>query len=500
MAHSPGEVAWVASVIRQCQPAHGDALVIYGGDAGLLAHVSQHWPGPVVRHGDHGRAVGEAIIVGRRVHAAAAPDADLDAYAKARAGLEAEHAAHVVNRATMIVRGVEWSDLCLRNAAKLPGSCNIDELRGIAKGRPVFLVAPGPSLDSDAEYLADARTKGLIICGQHSLGALYRIGIRPDFVCAFESRDVTPHFPTDPSMYRRLIVPMTAHPALLNLPAERLYMTAAGNLSTARKLCEAIGYGHLPGSGASVSTVAYALAEMMEPAEIVLVGHDMAYTDGRLYAEGTFRCGARLVQAGDSWHVARPKDEMDAADAPDTIRDAASITMVEAIGGEQCPATPQLLHQRRWLEQRCQVAGAIPATNTGHGARIEGMQHRPLTSVLDRHRPMDRLVIPRGPVLADSNRRKIRQLARQREAFLLRLASQLERSARRARERPAGFDSRDVQRTLSQAWDIGQHLYGAQLKAHPSPAGAAENMDIVRGFALGVARQWGALVRELGRG
>ena len=70
----------------------------------------------------------------------------------------------------------------LKNKIKLLKNKKLDMLANI----PVFIVANGPSLDEDIDFLKKNKDKSIIISCGTAIGALYKYGIKPDYHCEME--------------------------------------------------------------------------------------------------------------------------------------------------------------------------------------------------------------------------------------------------------------------------------------------------------------------------
>lgn len=64
---------------------------------------------------------------------------------------------------------------------------SLDELKDV----PVYLIANGPSLDKDIQWLMEHQGNAIIISCGTALSALYKYGLKPDFHCEMERGQVT---------------------------------------------------------------------------------------------------------------------------------------------------------------------------------------------------------------------------------------------------------------------------------------------------------------------
>ena len=96
--------------------------------------------------------------------------------------------------------------------------------------------------------------------------------------------------------------------------------------------------------GGSVITLALDLAIQSKPDKIVLVGADMAYTDGKEHAFTNQLDGKQLENG----------------------------RLVEKIGGGYVTTTKNLDIYRKWIEKRLQKDVDVKVYNVSHGAKIHG--------------------------------------------------------------------------------------------------------------------------------
>jgi hypothetical protein len=155
------------------------------------------------------------------------------------------------------------------------------------KGVPAFIVGAGPSLDKNIALLASACSKGIVFATNSSSAALAQRGIEPQVLACIESIDVSAKLQKLPFIDRvARAFSLSASPHTLRTgKGPLLYMHEsvpqyAGPLSDLTQVPAVAACG-------SVSTAVLTLAFRLGCSPIVLVGQDLAYSDGRAYASGT---------------------------------------------------------------------------------------------------------------------------------------------------------------------------------------------------------------------
>lgn len=236
-------------------------------------------------------------------------------------------------------------------------------------GMPGFVVAAGPSLDRNIAELHAASRRGPIFAVNAAAPALLARGIRPTAAVWVEAIDVA-------HANRELPADL---PVLLESRAHPRNWAAAGNpiafldgeLCCSRMALE-LGITPTPYS-TTVAGAAASIALQLGCSPIVLVGQDLGYPAGRMYAEGTGREGgtATLVDGGAvAFEGAFGYDRM-------------QVRYRQAWGGgpdDLVVSTHEFDQMARWYER---VAERHPIVNaTEGGTRIAGTREARLRDVL----------------------------------------------------------------------------------------------------------------------
>lgn len=193
----------------------------------------------------------------------------------------------LVSKATFHNRGKIWIQDIIDNVELLLDSPPFLTLRGQYQNVPAFIIGAGPSLDKNIALLEQAGKKGLVFATNSGAVSLGKHGIEPQIVACIESIDASSKLRDLPFISRAVrAFSLSAAPETLRtgtgplLPVHELVAQYDGPLE------ELTGQPGLPVSG-SVSTMAFSLARFLGCSPLVLVGQDLAYTEGRTYATGT---------------------------------------------------------------------------------------------------------------------------------------------------------------------------------------------------------------------
>jgi hypothetical protein len=192
---------------------------------------------------------------------------------------------------TTLLRSVETVRNLLLNLDHYAAGPGIAELRDAAAGCPAVIVSAGPSLARNMHLLADPQVgrNCLIVAVQTTLKPLLQAGIKPHFVTALDYHEISARFYEELAPYdtsgTTLVADPKAHPVILD--------AFPGPVRCCQSpFCDQLlgdlrrDMGDLP-AGATVAHLALYLARFMGCDPIIMIGQDLAFTDGLYYAPHT---------------------------------------------------------------------------------------------------------------------------------------------------------------------------------------------------------------------
>lgn len=195
---------------------------------------------------------------------------------------------HVIT--TMVQMGVTVRNL-LMNCDHYACGAGVADLENAAPGAPAIVVSAGPSLKRNIELLKTPglRERCVIIAVQTVLKQLLREGIRPHFVTALDYHEISARFyegltPQDVEGVT-LIAEPKANPAILQAFPGQIRLVASEYLDTVLGRDLAGEHGAMK-PGATVAHLAYYFARHLGCDPVILMGQDLAFTDGQYYAAG----------------------------------------------------------------------------------------------------------------------------------------------------------------------------------------------------------------------
>jgi pyruvate-formate lyase-activating enzyme len=192
---------------------------------------------------------------------------------------------------TTLMRSVDTVRNLLLNFDHYAAGAGVADLEGAAAGHPAVVVSAGPSLRRNLHLLAQPgiRDRCVILAAQTTLRPLLAAGARPHFVTALDYHEISRRFyegiSADDVADTTLVADPKAHPVILDaFPgpvrccANEFLDNVLGDLRRPM--------GKLP-AGATVAHLAVYTAKYLGCDPIVMIGQDLAFSDGLYYAPGT---------------------------------------------------------------------------------------------------------------------------------------------------------------------------------------------------------------------
>jgi hypothetical protein len=250
------------------------------------------------------------------------------------------------------------------------------------EGVPAFIVGAGPSLDECADSLPTLRDCGVVIAvNAGTRAAPHHIAV------SNESNDQRRK--TVALEGAVLVTGPQAHPGIRHEHTARggqVWWTYAGELG--ETLASWMRAAVTP-SCASSTSVAWCLARALGCDPIVLVGQDLGYTDGRIYAAAVGGFGGTASVTGDAfsyqWTEASRAMPRPCVPLPETEEAIPTI----AADGSKLHTVRSMAAVARWLAHQQRARGGKAYQTAMRGAHIPGFQAKPLAQVLASLQPRD---------------------------------------------------------------------------------------------------------------
>lgn len=223
---------------------------------------------------------------------------------------------------------------------------SVDVLLPKWRGRDVYIIAAGPSLDSNYEELCNVGNNGIILATATVYRKLVKAGIRPDY---FIVTDPNARIIGQLEGVEQETIPMllltTAFEGFSRICKGTKYLVCQKDFTCSEEFAKEHGY-QLYNSGGSVMTAALDVAIQLQAKRIIFVGLDLAYPNNLVHAEGTSRR-----------NLHEDRDLLETKD----------------IYGKLVKTNKHLDMYRRWIEERIQETKEITFLDaTEGGARVKG--------------------------------------------------------------------------------------------------------------------------------
>jgi hypothetical protein len=303
---------------------------------------------------------------------------------------------------TRSMRYREWISHILQNVHVVTEHPLAMGIGDALRGKPAFVIGAGPSLDKNIAMLREAGQKGVVICVEVAGRAIAKFDQGPPhFVVSLEGQNLSAELEVATAGGQSIrAISLCAHPGSLTAGTGEL-MPFFEVLPAFRGLTELTGFHGLT-VGGSVSTVAFSLALQLGCSPIVLVGQDLAFSDGKTHAGGTVFEATRIETSKESGLIhfkntdvqkkMRENSHLGQGAASDVLFEA------EAWGGEgTVPTNSTWNSYRLWFEVGAETIhqaaiGTRLVNCTEGGARIHGFEELTLRQLLD--------TLPDSPVTA----------------------------------------------------------------------------------------------------
>lgn len=168
------------------------------------------------------------------------------------------------------------------------GFYSINQLKNLYKGKPAVIVSAGPSLTKNVHLLKDVQDKFIIICGPRTIGTLIENDITPDFVCSVDPQDKVYTLMEKYIDFKIPLVFMDSSNSrtVKEQKGSRIIVSNQG-METSLEEILGIKVDSLM-QGGSVAHFSMGLATYLGCSTIIFIGQDLAYTNDKFQADGTY--------------------------------------------------------------------------------------------------------------------------------------------------------------------------------------------------------------------
>ena len=294
------------------------------------------------------------------------------------------------NLGAMRVWSADGAAQSLLNVTRLCEAAPVDTLDNRFKGVPAVVVAAGPSLDRNLHLLHEVMDKAVVITMNRCASIFQGEGLTPHLLVASERSEALPEVhlkDIDADVLENFVVRPSVHPRLLDVPHHRRFVFTDGSAHE-EGLMTAMGKSARPVGGGTVGHTCFLLAYHMGCDPIVLIGQDLAYSEGKAYSSKDLDADKRLV-VGDDGELGAVCDAEGQAQKIGIDYDF-QVEWVPGWGGGEVATS---IGFRRFIDFYDVMVDAITAESpeitlinaTEGGAHLEGMRELPFRDVIDQY-------------------------------------------------------------------------------------------------------------------
>ena len=313
---------------------------------------------------------------------------------------EIKHAFSIflTNHQTSQAFGDRWLTQGLTNLPHIASSNHLAALGTSLQNLPFVIIAPGPSLDKNIQLLKQLKGRAVLMAAAQCAPALSKAGIVPDFIVVIDPGDLVYFLDdVDTSAVDALLIGVSCHPSFFKKPfkSKIVFNANAGADAWISNLFEE----SIPLSSAgSVSIASLHIAKYLKCGPIILVGQDLALSNGKQYSSNSANCNSTPVIDTDGKtltfsNVSANQEkifEATGTSSRDTVEPV--LTLPGYYGGiVQTRRNYHGFHGELVIiaEKEKKAAHPVPFVNcTEGGAFIDGFFHVPLSQAIEEYIPI----------------------------------------------------------------------------------------------------------------
>lgn len=178
-----------------------------------------------------------------------------------------------------------WLTQGLQNLPSIADSAPLYALANALAGLPFIIIAPGPSLDKNIALLKPLKGRAVLMAAAQCAPALHKAGITPDFLVVIDPGDLVYFLDgVDTSQIDALLVGVSCNPGFFAKKFKNRIVFNA-NADADRWISQLFQETTGLSSSGSVSLASLHIAKYLKCGPIILVGQDLALSEGKQYSE-----------------------------------------------------------------------------------------------------------------------------------------------------------------------------------------------------------------------
>lgn len=193
-----------------------------------------------------------------------------------------------LDQQTNIKKSQEMSNVFVDNLTHFIKYPSVTCLKNIFKDKTALIISAGPSLDKAIDVIKGNRDKFIIIAIGQAVKALYKKNIIPDFAVIIDMLPLVHQldFLGDDLNKVNLVVQTAVNKDIFDLSTNTKFIYFPESDYISEWYVNRIGAFGLP-QGGSVGICAFNIAQLLGVKTIILIGQDLAYSEGKIYASNS---------------------------------------------------------------------------------------------------------------------------------------------------------------------------------------------------------------------
>lgn len=295
---------------------------------------------------------------------------------------------------TTAIRSMDWIYHAAKNIPKAADKPTIECLGDRFQNRPGILISAGPSLDTNIHQLKAMQGHALLMAVNAAAKPLEQAGIKPDIIAVVEGLDLRAQLEGISWLKDTILAPtLNCFPGFFDLEAKYLFPIADFSIAASDWFSKAYKWHQMP-SGGSVACTAFSMLYSLGCDPIILVGQDLAYTQGQSYAKSaTF--GSQAMRF-DSNSNRLQMVETERNTTIETLRKEGGLALLDSMEALEVDAwgledkvytVPMFNLFNTWFETAANgwAKDRILINATEGGAHINGFEEIPLEKAIETH-------------------------------------------------------------------------------------------------------------------
>lgn len=310
-----------------------------------------------------------------------------------------------LDQRTNINKSLSISEAVIKNlpyVVKLPSAA---VLKNAFKGKAALVVSAGPSLDKAIDVIKGNRSKFVIVAIGQAVKALNAADILPDFVVVIDMLPLTHQIDVIGELKHKLnlvLQPSVDQKFFKELTNTKyVYLPMPDYLS--EWYADKAECSLLP-QGCTVSIAAFSFARVMGANPIILIGQDLAYTDGKVYASNSIYDSVKYSVSDDGQFKAfiEQRADSESVECHQILsKNVPEYEKVLKVKGQNDDEVYTNIAYASFISHYNELAAEIRHADPGlvlinaseGGAFIEGFIHKPLKDLVDTLPSLDVCII-----------------------------------------------------------------------------------------------------------